>query len=175
MAPKPKVTRAQIIELMIRNPKWRPADVARALGVSRQVVSYHLKTGSTDGWEAPAAVAASKLPWEDVPQDVIRTSWPYRYARDHLLYMDTGGEGMSEEALYRLRRWYERLSEWNEVLEYDPNIRPSHGMKQGHFAYREREARDGDRILRENKYTKLNAADRTLWRLPDRELWPVVD
>jgi hypothetical protein len=176
MAPKPKVTRAQIIELMISH-KMKPADVARALGVSRQVVSYHLKreAGTTQDWESPAAVAASKLPWDDVPADVVRNAAPYRLAREHMLYMDTAGEGMSDDQLTRLRLWYERLTEWSEVLEYDPRIEPYHGMKYGCFRYVAREKRDHDLILRVNEYTKLGKADKVIWRLPAREKWPAVE
>lgn len=154
----------------------RPADVARALGVSRQTVSYHLKRGSTEGWESPAARAASKIPWGDLPAEIIaENSGPYRRCRDHLLYMETGGEGMHREALRRLRNWYERLTTWNEVLEYDPSIPPSREIKYGRFAYRVRQKPDKDLIIRPNKYTKLSPEDKELWRLPAPELWPVVD
>lgn len=173
MAPKPQVTRAEIVELMIRE-RLKPAEVARKLGVSRQVVSYHLKHGSTEGWESPAAVAASKLPWKDVPQEVVRDVDAYHSCRDHVRYMDTDGEGMSATQLRRLRRWYELLTAMDEVVEYSPEIKPNRSSKHGYFHYVPRTARDGDLILRTNKYTRLSKADKELWRLPDREDWPAA-
>ncbi len=174
MPPKPVITRTQILELMIRNPQMSQADVARALGVSRAVVNYHLKHGSTEGYTDPATKAAARLPWDDVPGEVKRNSEPYRRLRDHVLYMDTGGAGMAPERLRRLRQWYEMLADRNEVLEYSPGIEPHHGSKYGHFAYRNRGRQDRDLILRINEYTKLSKAEKELWRLPDRELWPAA-
>ncbi|KGI82059.1 hypothetical protein IL38_06975 [Actinopolyspora erythraea] len=54
------------------------------------------------------------------------------------------------------------------VVEYDPNIPPSEYMKLGGFAYRERELKDGDLIIRVNEYTTLTNEGKKLWRMPPR-------
>ncbi|AGI61752.1 transcriptional repressor [Mycobacterium phage BTCU-1] len=88
--------------------------------------------------------------------------------REHGEYMATGGVGMDELKLSRLRGFYKKLRD--QVLEYDPNIPPIEGVsRQGGWAYRPRKPEDGDLLIRVNDYTDLTDEGRMIWRFPPRE------
>ncbi|PFW99016.1 hypothetical protein CJ469_05616 [Nocardia farcinica] len=82
--------------------------------------------------------------------------------------MFTKGKGMSEARIKRLRTFYRKLIENNWVVEYDPNLPPVEGVSsKGGWAYRPREEKDGNLIIRVNEYTTLTDYARTVYVLPD--------
>ena len=83
------------------------------------------------------------------------------------IHVATGGKGMSESKLKRLRGFYKILVEQDVVLEFDPELPPIPGVaNKGGFAYRPRERRDGDLIIRVNEHTTLTPEGRLIWCLP---------
>lgn len=166
----------QILNL-VENHGMLLQEVADQYGVTPAAISNKLvRAGISVRKFSPASRAAEKLPFKDVPPNVVRAAWPYRLCRAHVQYMTFGGEGLTDKQLKELRAWYERLSTWNEILEYGPHIPPSPGARTGYFAYRPREAQDDNLIIRENHYIKsLSDEERSLWKLPDPRLWPVVE
>lgn len=76
---------------------------------------------------------------------------------------------MSEYKLARLRSFYRKLREENLVVEFDPNIPPSPGIKHGGFAYRDRTPEDGDLLIRVNEYTNLTDQGKIIWRFHPTE------
>jgi len=141
------------------------SDIARLYGVSRQAVSWHSRT--YNGTRTPRQqVLEDNFPWT-VSKEQERCS-AHRRLRDHGEYMVTGGKGMSEDKLSRLRGFYKMLKD--QVLEHDPALPPIDGFaSNGGFALRRRTKRDGDLLIRVNKHTNLSDQGRMIWRFPPRE------
>lgn len=157
----PELSLAVIEELKAKG--FTQSDIARMYGVTRQAVSWWKR--NYNGRLTPREAANENFPWR-VTTDHTRAS-VYRRMRDHGEYMATGGKGMSEDKLSRLRAFYRTIREDNVVLEYDPDIPPVDGFASyGGFAWRKRRKSDGDLIIRVNKYTELSDEGRMIWRLP---------
>lgn len=160
--PAPKLTIA-IIE-SLKNKGYSQADIARMFGVTRQAVTWHKK--EYGGRLTPREMVLQHWPWS-VPVEMGQSS-PCRRLRDHGEYMATGGVGMSEDKLSRLRSFYERLNSY--VVEFDPEIPPEEGVSlAGGFAFRKRRKSDGDLLIRVNEHTFLTEEGKRIWRFPPVE------
>lgn len=148
----------------LKNKGYNQSEIARMYGVTRQAVSWHKR--NYGGRLTPReAILEQHFPWK-VSQEQSRCS-AFRRLRDHAEYMATGGVGMSDDKLRRLRSFYRTLRDDDVVLEYDPHIPPRKGFaKQGGFALRSRHPRDRDLMIRVNRYTNLTKEGRKIWRLP---------
>jgi transcriptional regulator with XRE-family HTH domain len=148
------------------------AEIAEALGVTRQAVSY-IKRGSAKTprnehfLQTPREVAMESYPWKRVPREHSQSELDKRL-RDHAEYMATGGKGMSERKLYRLVLFYRRLQTKHLVVEYHPDIPPSAENKYGGYAYRPREPRDGELIIRVNDRAEMSDTAWVIWRFPPK-------
>jgi hypothetical protein len=173
MPPKPRVTHS-IVKELIDIHGLSPIEAAEQLGISKQLLNYHLHHTGPD-YATPErrrqAEAWASMPWPEI-QPGHRRAPPYKRASWHAEYIATGGEGMSEAKLRYLRQWYQRLANDGEVLVYDPSIPPHRGVKTGGWDYVPREERDGDLLFRANEFTVVSDETKVDWRLPDRELWP---
>ncbi|WP_378733632.1 XRE family transcriptional regulator [Nocardia brasiliensis] len=145
------------------------AEIARRCGKSRQYVQQFAARHGIALPKTPRRMVGEEFPWK-VPSAMQRTP-PYRRMRDHGEFMATGGEGMSEEKKSRLRSWYAMLRQYNYVLEFDPELPPTHGVSPaGGFAYRPREQRDGAKLLiRLNEHTRLTSNGKKIWVFPPKD------
>lgn len=92
---------------------------------------------------------------------------PYKRLRDHAEYFVTGGLGMAEDRLSRLRGFYNKLREDDLVVEYDPAIAPTPGVSnKGGWAYRKRRKADEDLLIRVNEHTFMTDKAFMIWRFP---------
>lgn len=113
------------------------------------------------------------------PRQMANKAWPwktsnhhgkskaYQALRDLGEFQVTGGKGMSEEKLYRLRVWLRNMRENDYVLEFDPELPAIPGVAPfGGFAYRKRHKSDGDLLIRVNEHTNLTEQGKMIWRYP---------
>jgi hypothetical protein len=150
----------------LKNKGYSQSDIARMYGVSRQAVSWHKV--NYGGHRTPREMVMDHFPWI-VPAELCQTS-PYKRIRDHGEYVATGGVGMAQYKLDRLRWFYRKLRDENVVVEYDPTLPPIEGVSnKGGFAYRPRRKSDGDLLIRVNEYTDLTEQGRLIWRFPPIE------
>lgn len=150
----------------LKRKGFNQSEIARMYGVTRQAVSkIKQKYG---GSLTPREQVNQSFPWK-VSATQQQTS-PYRLMRNHGEYIATGGKGMSDDKLRRLRNWYAKLREENVVLEFGPEIPPIEGVSnKGGFAYRERRPEDGDLLIRVNEHTEISDEGKMIWRFPPRE------
>lgn len=151
---------------------YTQAKIADMVNTTRQNISY-IKHSVSSSMKTPREMTKESYPW-DVGSKFARCAPNYRI-RDHLEYLVTTGDGMSEDKLRRLWHFYKRLEDNDEVVEFDPSIPPTPGVsKVGGFAYRPRKNSDGDLIIRINEHTKVTEDTPNLFRQLDREEWPVL-
>lgn len=158
---RPELTLAIIEDL--KRKGYSQSEIASMFGVTRQAVSWHKRTygGSLN----PREIVNLNFPWK-VSAELAQASI-CRQIRDHGEYMATGGKGMSESKLSRVRTLYRKLRNGNLVIEFDPSLPPEPGVCiTGGFAYRERVESDGDLLIRVNKHTNLTDEGRMIWRFP---------
>jgi hypothetical protein len=142
---------------------YNQSQIAKMFNVSRQAVSWHLKTYG--GRMTPRQIVNESWPW--VTTSAHGKAVPYQRLRDHGEFMATGGRGMNEDKLKRLRSWWRQLLEENVVVEFDPNIPPLPGVSpHGGFAYRERVSDDDDLLIRVNEHTRLTEEGVMIWCWP---------
>lgn len=140
--------------------------IAEELGVTRQAISWYVRYyGGT--LKPRTKLLETHFPWK-VPGEMCDTSL-LRRLRDHGEYVATGGKDMSPLKLRRLTGFYRKLR--TQVIEFDPAIPPEPGIApNGGFALRKRTKKDGDLMIRVNKYTQqLTDEGRRIWALPQRE------
>lgn len=147
----------------LKNRGMTQSEIARMYGVTRQYISwikyYH------GGAFTPREDVLKHFPFV-VSADHTQVSM-YKRLRDHGEYVATGGVGMSEDKLSRLRGFYKKLREDDVVVEYDPTIPPAPGVSnRGGWAFRKREPSDENLLIRVNEYTDLTETGRRIWRLP---------
>ena len=137
--------------------------IAEFFGVTRQAVSWHLRTYG--GRRTPRQVANESWPWETT--NAHGKSKVYQRLRDHGEFMLTQGKGMSADKLNRLRSWWRKLKDGNLVVEFDPSIPPIPGVSPcGGFAYRTRLDDDANLLIRVNEHTHLTDEGRQIWCWP---------
>lgn len=145
----------------LKRKGFNQSEIAEMFDKTRQAVSWHKVT--YHGYRSPREVVMDSWPLQ-VPRSMGQTS-PFRRLRDHGEYVATGGFGMPEDKLQRLRSWYKRME--THVLEFDPSIPPEDGVSVfGGWAYRSRLPEDGDLLLRDNEYCNLDHIGRSIWRMP---------
>lgn len=151
----------------LKNKGLNQSEIAEVYGVTRQYVSW---IKYTYGGKLTPREVVLKTEWPfDVPTELTQTS-PYRNLRNHAEYVITGGKGMSEDSLKRLKAFHDKLRDENVVVEFDPNIPPIPGVSnKGGWAFRGRLPKDGDLLLRVNKHTRITEEGRRIWRLPPIE------
>lgn len=150
----------------LKNRGLSQSEIARMYNVTRQYISwikyYH------GGRLTPREIVLQHFPFV-VPAELTQTS-PYRRLRDHGEYVATGGVGMSEDKLSRLRAFYTKLRDENLVVEYDREIPPLSGVSnKGGWAFRKREPSDEDLLIRVNEFTELTEDGNEIWRFPQIE------
>lgn len=148
----------------LKSKGYSQSDIARMFGVTRQAVSWHKK--HYGGQLTPRETVLQHFPWT-VPMHMGKSS-PFQRLRDHGEYFATGGAGMSEDKLARLRSFYKKLRDENLVVEFDPELPPEPGVSaRGGFAFRNRTGGDGHELLiRVNEHTHLTEEGRKIWRFP---------
>lgn len=145
----------------LKSKGFSQSDIARQFGVTRQAVSWHKR--HYGGRLSPKEMVLEHFPWS-VPAPMQQAS-PFRRIRDHGEYIATGGVGMDEVKLSRLRTFYRNLRNENYVIEFDPEIPPAPGFAvTGGFAFRDRIASDADLLIRVNEHTFLTDKGRMIWR-----------
>ena len=158
---QPELTMSIIEDL--KRKGYTQSDIARMFGVSRQAVSWHKR--SYGGALSPREIVMLHFPWK-VSTELAQASL-CRQIRDHGEYVATGGKGMSESKLSRVRTLYRKLREGNFVVEYDPTLPPEPGVcVTGGFAYRTRRKSDVDLLVRRNRHTFLTKEGMMIWRFP---------
>src|SRR4029077_18926414 len=100
----------------LKNKGFNQSEIAEMYGVTRQAISWHKHTYG--GRLTPRELVNQHFPFE-VPMEMGQTS-PFKRLRDHGEYIATGGVGMSEGKLQRLRSFYRKLRDEKLVLEFDP-------------------------------------------------------
>jgi transcriptional regulator with XRE-family HTH domain len=150
----------------LKNQGMTQSEIARMYDVTRQYISwikyYH------GGRMTPREEVLQHFPFV-VPTELTQTS-PYRRLRDHGEFMATGGVGMSDDKLKRLRAFYAKLRDEGLVVEYDPETPPIPGeSNKGGWAFRKRLKSDGDLLIRVNEYTHLTDRGLMIWRFPPRD------
>jgi hypothetical protein len=147
----------------LKNQGFNQSEIARLFGVTRQAVSWHVR--KYGGILTPRQKVLEHWPWI-VPASLCFQA-PYRRLRDHGEFVATGGAGMTDEKLVRLRGFYKFLRDEDCVVEFDPDIEPQAGVAgKGGFAYRPRRKNDRDLLIRVNDYTHLSDEGRMIWRFP---------
>ncbi|AFM54989.1 transcriptional repressor [Mycobacterium phage Astro] len=160
----PKLSLSIVEDLKAKG--FTQTEIAEMYGVTRQYVSWIKKTYG--GRLTPKEMVMEHFPWK-VPS-VLSHASPYRRLRDHGEYIATGGVGMTEDQLKRLRSFYRKLKEENVVIEYDPSLPPQKGVStKGGWAFRPKTPEDEDLIIRVNDHTNLTEEGRMIWRLPPVE------
>lgn len=147
----------------LKGKGYTQSEIARMFGKSRQAVSWHKATYG--GRMTPREQVLKNFPWH-VSAEQAQSS-PYRRMRDHGEYVATGGVGMSDDKLRRLRAFYDKLIDDNLVLEFDPAIPPKAGVtNKGGFAFRKRSPRDAGLMIRKNKHTTITEEGKRIWKIP---------
>ncbi|UPW09366.1 XRE family transcriptional regulator [Gordonia terrae] len=140
------------------------SQIAEMFGVTRQAVSWHLKTYG--GTRSTRQVLNDHWPWETSSEHC--GAIPYRRLRDHAECVVTGGREMSMDKLKRLQAWWRKMQDEDLVVEFDPGLEPVQRVStSGGFAYRQRASVDGELLIRVNGFTRLTDEGKTLWARPD--------
>ena len=164
MSKEKKLTLSVVEDL--KNKGFNQSEIAEMFGVTRQYVSW-IKY-YYGGRLTPRELVLQHFPFQ-VSQQQGQTS-PFRNLRSHAEYIATGGVGMSEDKLKRLRSFYRKLRDENLVVEFDPTLPPVEGVSnKGGWAYRARIESDEDYLIRVNDYTDLTDYGRVIWRFPPTE------
>lgn len=147
----------------LRRKGYNQTEIAAMHGVSPQAVSWHKQ--EYGGFLTPRQEVQRAWPW--ITNNEYGKSVVYKRLRDHGEYMATGGKGMAQYKLDRLKSWWKYL--WNNgvVVEFDPEIPPIPKVSPaGGFAYRPRKKSDGDLLIRVNDYTDLTKVGKRIWCWP---------
>lgn len=150
----------------LRRKGYNQSEIAELHGVSRQAVSWQKQTYG--GALTPRQRANLAWPWETTHAHGKAAG--YQRLRDHGEFMATGGKGMSENKLSRLRSWYRKLRDEDVVLEFDPSFPPEPGVSpSGGFRYVKRRQSDANLLIRVNEHTTMSKEGRRIWRFPPRD------
>lgn len=150
----------------LKNKGFNQSEIAEMYGVTKQYVSW-IKY-QYGGRLTPRERVLKEFPF-DVPE-LMTQATQYKLLRHHGEYIATGGVGMSQDKLKRLRSWYRKLREENLVVEFDPELPPEPGVcAVGGFTYRQRVPADRDLLIRVNEHTRLTEEGKMIWRFPPEE------
>ncbi|WP_028462897.1 hypothetical protein [Nocardia sp. 348MFTsu5.1] len=166
MSRNPNLTVPELSKEVIESLKakgYTQTAIADMYGVTRQAVSWHLKTYG--GQLSTRQIVNESWPWET--KDFHGKAVAFRRLRDHGEFMRTGSKDMSLDKMKRLKSWWKRLRDENLVVEFDPNIPPMPGVSStGGFAYRERTVEDDDLLIRVNEFTTITEQGKMIWCWP---------
>jgi hypothetical protein len=158
MANTPKNNRPGLSPDLIRAEfaKGRgPQAIADEVGCSRQAV-WDMANRYGIHWDAARKTVHENMPWA-VPSQ-FRNESAYRYLLAHARYVETGGEGMRDTELKRVRSFHRRLLRDDSVLEFNPNTG---------FEYHAREESDDNLCIRLNEYSRpLTPEGEFIWARP---------
>lgn len=150
----------------LRRKGYNQTEIADMHGVTRQAVSWQKITYG--GSLTPRQIVNEAWPWKTT--NLHGKAKGYQRLRDHGEYMATGGKGMNDDKLSRLRSWYKKLRDENVVLEFNPDFPPERGVcPHGGFRYVTRRKSDEDLLIRVNEHTNLTEQGRRIWRFPPRD------
>jgi len=137
--------------LEYRNKGWSDAKIGRFFGVSRQAISA--KAAHYGLPKSKHRVARDSAPFL-VPETWNRATAAQRLRAHRMYVLFPDSHGLPDDEISRLRSFYEKLKNEGLIVEFDPTIPPNPGISpNGGFAYRKREPRDRNLILRLNDYT----------------------
>ncbi len=159
----PELSLAAIEDL--KRKGFSQSDIAELYGVTRQAISYWIKTYG--GRKTPRQEVLQSWPLT-VPQPMTQTA-VYRNLRNHAEYVITGGVGMKPDDLKRLEAFYRFIVDNDFIVEFDPTLVPPESMtSKGGWAWRTRRKSDGDLLIRENNYITATTEDwKDIWLLPE--------
>jgi hypothetical protein len=147
----------------LRRKGFNQSRIAEMHGVTRAAVSWQKKTYG--GHLAPRQIVNEAWPWVTTHEQ--GKAAPYQRLRDHGEWMATGGKGMSDQKVRRLKSWWRKLCDEDVVLEFDPSIPVIAGMGTvGGFRYVPRDIKDGDLLIRVNEHTNLTEEGEMIWCWP---------
>lgn len=140
------------------------AEIARRKGTSRQAVNWHVHFYG--GSRTPRQQVLERFPVRRIPVGHSDASIARRL-RDHGEWYVTGGVGMSDDSLRRLRGLWRRMHRRGLIAVYDPALPPSRGVSSGGgWALVPRQLDDGRLMLRDNEHAEFDDAARLVWTLP---------
>lgn len=152
----------------LKNKGFNQTEISDLYGVTRQAVSDKWRKY---GGELSARQRVKKaMPFTN--EGKFSRAYPLQMLRDHAEFVLEGRvDKWSTKRVERLRAFYKRLRDNNEVVEYDPDIPPNPGVsKPGGFAYRAREPRDGNLLIRVNEYTNPTEYEgKNVWQFPPQD------
>ncbi|MDR7303511.1 helix-turn-helix domain-containing protein [Haloactinomyces albus] len=152
----------------LRRKGFTQRQIAAMYGVSDSAVSAMKRRYAKEiSYRTKREIANELFPFRYI-QTRFTEAGIYHRLRDHGHYMVGGEDELSYERLKNLGGFYDRLKEYDLVVEYDPSIKPNISAKYGGFAYRDREPSDGDLIIRMNKHTDITDKNRNIWTLPNK-------
>lgn len=154
----------------LKNQGWNQSEIAEFYGVTRQAVSYIWRKYGGELSLRQRVIQA--MPYEPGSTGPFSKAAPMSSLRDHAEFMMTGTtDRWAVKRINRLRGFYNKLRSNNWVVEYDPNIPSEPGVsKPGGFAYRPREPRDGNLLIRVNKYTNPTEYEgKNIWQFPPQD------
>lgn len=158
---EPRFTPAELAAY--RSGEISVRELARRKGKGPATISRWLK--DPDAPMPTRSVIDPFWPWEVASRHI--NSGPYTWSRDYLRTVLEGTSEFTPERLRRLRGWLSTLIENREVLAYDPSAEPTPWrVKEGGFHYLEREATDGDSLIRVPAPAWWTPERRRVWRIP---------
>lgn len=147
---RPALTLAIIEDL--KRKGLSQSDIARAFGVTRQAVSFHVR--KYGGTLTPRQKALEHFPFV-VKGDVLQKHTVCQRLRDHAEYFVTGGEDMSFDKYRHLPGFYRKLQ--GLVVEFTPD--------EG-FVFTERLDSDEGLMIRVNEHAHVSEFGRKMWMAP---------
>jgi len=135
-------------------------EIAAAWGVTPGRVSQLAREA---GYRSPKKRAMDPIPssWELTASQ--KRNRIYQDLRIHLHAV--AGLEISEASKARLGLLYRRLREY--VVVHDPSIPSTPNNKFGGFRFEPRASWDGDLLIRQNRWTRIDPEYEKFWRLPD--------
>lgn len=169
--------------MALKNAGNTQHSIAQRFDISDAAVSLRLgRAGLIES--TPRSDAMKHFPWK--LGRAYHDASLGKLVRNHLEFVATGGHGMSDDKLKRLRALYKKLlgdvqfAEALErgkldpttppkmVVEFDPAIPPSKGNKTGGFALVPWREEDGDLVIRRNEHAELSDEALMVLRFPKR-------
>lgn len=141
------------------------ADIARECGVTKQAVGKVWRTHLNRADQTERERVRDDWPWTSTAQQT--QSEIERNLRNHQIYLRGGEHELSRKDRDRLRWFYRRLIEGDQIAVYDPSIPPGEYDAAGGYALVPRRATDHDYVLRPSTHESPNLHS---WSIP--EVWP---
>lgn len=152
----------------LKNRGYNQTQIGEMFGISFQRVSQ-IKYQTDRYTKSDRELAMEMFPFT-VPKEPFQRASQDKRLRDHAEYAITGGTGMAQWKLNRLRRFYEKLRDDNTIVVFSTEIPPSDYNKHGGYAYANRTECDDDYLVRFNGDVDLTEEQKMMWRFPP--VWP---